>query len=100
MERKTKGGLVIVTGNYQREADAGERELECGICGALFRKHEMASYDRHVYRCANSEAAEVLEAQSPRRRFKFFDPELHGDLEYDVWVRRHREALARGQMKM
>ena len=75
-----------------------ERPLVCGICGERFAKHQLASYDRHMAKCADSETAHRLEQHSPRKMFPFFGPD-HGDVEYAEWFARRRRAILEGRIK-
>ena len=85
---------LIVVGGMDRP-----RELQCGVCGAGFAKHEMSKYDRHMARCANSEEAHRMEQHSPRNQFPFLRADF-GDFEYAQWVKQHARALAERRMKM
>ena len=95
-EHKTKSGLTVITDSHKDE----ERPLNCGVCGTSFRLDQMSVYDKHMVKCAKSERADEMEAQSFRRKAAMFDPTVFGDVEMERWVRKHRKAIIDGDMKM
>ena len=71
----------------------------CRCCGAIFSIDEEAAWIRHVDKCFNRNEAEIL-MQSPRNYNPgVFGPES-GDAELTNWVKRHKDAILRDEIKM
>lgn len=90
--------LIVISRDPQREV-----KYRCIPCGTEFYDGEEKRYERHVVACAAGEKGARMQQASWRRKAPgLFDPQHEGthDVEFERWVKAHKDPLIRGDMKL